>query len=67
MKPHPTDHLSLAFGVLFLTIAGWWLIAQVTDLGVSLQVMGWLVAGLLVVVGGVGIMVAIRSGRSRGE
>ncbi len=67
MKPHPTDHLSLAFGVLFLTIAGWWLIAQVTDLVVSLQVMGWLVAALLVVVGGVGIMVAIRSGRSPGE
>lgn len=67
MKPHPTDHLSLAFGVLFLTIAGWWLIAQVTDLVVSLQVMGWLVAGLLVAVGGVGIVVAIRSGRSPDE
>lgn len=67
MKPHPTDHLSLAFGVLFLTVAGWWLIAQVTDLVVSLQVMGWLVAALLVVVGAVGIMVAIRSGRSPGE
>lgn len=67
MKPHPTDHLSLAFGVLFLTIVGWWLIAQVTDLVVSLQVMGWLVAALLVVVGGVGVMVAIRSGRSPGE
>lgn len=67
MKPHPTDQLSLAFGVLFLTIAGWWLIAQVTDLVVSLQVMGWLVAGLLVAVGGIGIVVAIRSGRSPGE
>jgi len=67
VKPHPTDHLSLAFGVLFLTIAGWWLIAQVTDLVVSLQVMGWLVAGLLVAAGGVGIVAAIRSGRSPGE
>jgi hypothetical protein len=67
VKPHPTDHLSLAFGVLFLTIAGWWLIAQVTDLGVSLQVMGWLVAGLLVAVGGVGVVVAIRSGRRSRE
>jgi hypothetical protein len=67
VKPHPTDHLSLAFGVLFLTIAGWWLIAQATDLVVSLRVMGWLVAGLLVTVGGVGVVTAIRSGRSSGE
>lgn len=63
MKPHSTDHVSLAFGVLFLTIAGWWLIAQVTDLSVSVHVMGWLVAGLLVAVGGVGVLSAIRSGR----
>ncbi|HEX2417943.1 MAG TPA: hypothetical protein VHJ83_07450 [Micromonosporaceae bacterium] len=62
MKPHNTDHLSLAFGVLFLAVAGWWLIAQITDLTVSAHVMAWLVAGLLMVVGAVGIITAIRSG-----
>jgi hypothetical protein len=62
VKPHSTDHLSLAFGVLFLAVSGWWLVAQVTDLTVSIQVMGWLVAGLLVAVGAVGIITAIRSG-----
>lgn len=62
MKPHHTDHLSLAFGVLFLVVAGWWLIAQITDLTVSVHVMAWLVAGLLMVVGAVGIITAIRSG-----
>lgn len=67
MKPHPTDHLSLAFGVLFLAVAGWWLIAQVTNLSVSIRVMGWLVAGLLVAIGAVGIFTAIRSGRGSSD
>lgn len=63
MKPHSTDHISLVFGVLFLGVAGWWLIATLTDLRVNLHVVGWLVAGLLVTVGGVGVFRAVRSGR----
>jgi hypothetical protein len=52
---------------LFLAVAGWWLIAQVTNLSVSIRVMGWLVAGLLVAIGAVGIFTAIRSGRGSSD
>ncbi|MGH3661657.1 MAG: hypothetical protein ACRDT8_15670 [Micromonosporaceae bacterium] len=63
MRPHRTDTASLVFGLLFLGIAGWWLLAQITDFSLSLEVMAWLGAGVLVTVGGLGIAAAIRSGR----
>ena len=46
MKPHRTDGVSLIFALIFLAVAGWWLIAQVVDL--ALPAVGWFVAGGLI-------------------
>lgn len=64
MKPHRTDGISLSFGLIFLLIAAWWAVAQV--LTVRLPAAGWLVAGVLILFGTLGLLGAIRSGR-RGE
>jgi hypothetical protein len=61
MKPHRTDGVSLSFGLIFLTVAMWWAIAQVT--AIKLPALGWLAAGALILFGVVGVLSAIRSGR----
>lgn len=63
MKSHPTDLLSLVFGLLFLGAAGWWLTARLVPL--DLATIGWLVAGGLVALGGVGIVHALTTARRR--
>lgn len=60
MKAHRTDLLSLAFGLLFLATAAWWLLAQLLGLVVPL---GWLLAGVLVVIGALGLLGAVRAAR----
>jgi len=62
MKRHRTDGVSLTFGLIFLLIAGWWLIAQSVD--VPLPRVGWIVAGGLILLGVLGLVGALRSGRS---
>jgi hypothetical protein len=61
MKPHRTDGVSLSFGLIFLAVAMWWAIAQVT--AIRLPALGWLAAGALILFGVVGVLSAIRSGR----
>lgn len=61
MKPHRTDGISLSFGLVFVLVALWWAITQVVN--VHLPAVGWLVAGALILFGGVGLLGAIRSGR----
>ena len=61
MKPHRTDGVSLSFGLIFLLIAAWWAVAQVVT--VRLPAAGWLVAGVLILFGALGLLGAIRSGR----
>jgi hypothetical protein len=61
MRPHRTDGISLSFGLIFLMVAVWWAVAQVTS--VHLPAAGWLVAGGLILFGVVGLLGAIRSGR----
>ncbi|MEV4638193.1 hypothetical protein AB0J80_12660 [Actinoplanes sp. NPDC049548] len=61
MKPHRTDGISLSFGLIFALVALWWAISQVVEL--RLPALGWLVAGLLIFFGAVGLLGAIRSGR----
>jgi hypothetical protein len=51
----------LAFGAVFLLIAGWWLIGQRIDLG--LPQLGWLVALGLIALGALGLLGALRGGR----
>ncbi|WP_232534013.1 hypothetical protein [Plantactinospora sp. KBS50] len=60
MKAHRTDQVSLIFAILFLAIAGWWLVAQLLDLVVP--ALGWFVAGGLILLGMLGLVGALRSG-----
>lgn|SRR5690606_22775545 len=62
MKAHRTDGVSLVFALMFLALAGWWLLAQFLDL--SLPAVGWFVAGALILIGLLGLFGALRSGRS---
>lgn len=61
MKPHRTDGVSLTFALVFLFIAGWWFIAQLFHL--PLPAVGWFVASALILLGALGLMGALRSGK----
>ena len=62
MKAHRTDGVSLTFGLIFLAITAWWLVAQLLDL--SLPDIGWILAGALILIGVLGLLGALRSGRA---
>jgi len=61
MNRHRTDAVSLAFGAVFLLIAGWWVVGRTIDIG--LPAFGWLLALALIVVGGLGLLGALRGPR----
>jgi hypothetical protein len=61
MKAHRTDIVSFAFGLTFVTLALWWLLARI--LGLTLPPVGWFLAGALVLIGLLGLVGALRSGR----
>lgn len=61
MKAHRTDLVSFAFGLVFLALSAWWLLAQL--LGLSLPPVGWFLAGALILIGVFGLVGALRSGR----
>ncbi|RZU78123.1 hypothetical protein EV384_6875 [Micromonospora kangleipakensis] len=61
MKAHRTDLVSLAFGLVFLALSIWWLLARI--LGLTLPPVGWFLAGGLILVGVLGLVGALRSGR----
>lgn len=63
MKRHRTDGLSLTFGLLFLAIVAWWLVAGIVNL--SLPHVGWFVAAALILLGALGLAGALRGGRNR--
>lgn len=62
MKAHRTDGVSLSFGVIFLLVVGWWVAGQAVD--VDLPALGWFAAGALILFGGIGLLGALRSGRT---
>ncbi|GAB3798666.1 hypothetical protein [Micromonospora zhanjiangensis] len=64
MKAHRTDGVSLTFALLFLAVLGWWLAARLFDL--SSPALGWFVAGGLILLGLLGLLGALRSGRPAG-
>jgi hypothetical protein len=62
MNRHRTDAISLAFGAIFLLIAGWWVVGRTVDIG--LPTFGWVLALALIVVGAVGLVGALRGPRA---
>jgi hypothetical protein len=60
MNRHRTDAVSLAFGAVFLLVAGWWVIGRTIDVG--LPTLGWAVALGLIVIGVLGLLGALRGG-----
>jgi hypothetical protein len=67
MKRHRTDGVSLVFGVVFLLVAAWRLLGQTVHIG--LGTLAWVVALALILIGGVGLLGALRgrdeAGRER--
>ncbi|GGK92278.1 hypothetical protein [Mangrovihabitans endophyticus] len=61
MKPHRADGVSLSFGLIFVLVAAWWAVSRVVHL--RLPTLGWLIAGMLILFGMIGLLRAIRSGR----
>ncbi|GGR84573.1 hypothetical protein GCM10010169_31080 [Micromonospora fulviviridis] len=61
MKAHRTDIVSFAFGLAFLGLSAWWLLARI--LGLALPPVGWFLAGALILIGLLGLVGALRSGR----
>lgn len=61
MKAHRTDLVSFSFGLVFLALSVWWLLARI--LGLAIPPVGWFLAGALIVVGVLGLVGALRSGR----
>ncbi|HET8659416.1 MAG TPA: hypothetical protein VFM55_10510 [Micromonosporaceae bacterium] len=61
MKAHRTDGLALTFGVVFLVIVAWWAVAVTVDL--TLPHIGWFVAAALILLGVLGLVGVLRSGR----
>lgn len=61
MNRHRTDAVSLAFGAIFIFLAGWWAVGRSIDIG--LPTFGWVVAVGLIVVGALGLLGALRRGQ----
>ena len=61
MKRHSTDLMSLVFGVIFLGVAGWWLIAQYVTIDVPH--LGWITAAVLIILGVLGLAGSLRGER----
>jgi hypothetical protein len=59
-KPRP-DITAMVFGLVFMGISGWWFLARRDGFGLSS--LGFILAGLLIVVGIAGITTALRNSR----
>lgn len=64
MKKHPVDVVSLIFGLIFVGIAAWWLLARVSAVALPA---GWVIAIALVVIGAIGLLAAIRPGHRESD
>jgi hypothetical protein len=58
MNRHRTDAISLVFGVIFLLVASWGLLGRTVHIG--LGTLAWAVAVALIVLGGLGLLGALR-------
>jgi hypothetical protein len=55
------DSSALIFGIVFLAIAGWWLLDRLVNW--HLANAGWIIAGALIAIGVAGVARAFRSPR----
>jgi hypothetical protein len=62
MSRHATDVVALTAGCVFLAIVAVWALAKTVT--IDLPSMGWFAAGLLVVLGAVGLVAAVRPNNS---
>ena len=58
MKTHEPDMVSLIWGVLFLVVAAGWFLAKVVE--VHLPSAGWILAALMIAMGVLGLVSALR-------
>jgi hypothetical protein len=58
MNKHDVDAVSLGFGVAFLAVVAWWLVARLIE--VDLPGLGWFAAAGLIVLGVLGLFAATR-------
>ena len=63
MKKHEPDMVSLIWGVMFLVVVTCWVLAKVV--GVDLPSAGWTFALLMVAIGAVGLVGAVRPKKLR--
>lgn len=63
MKRHPTDGVSLTFGLFFLCLCLWWLIARYVNVDLDIPHLGWIVAVGLIALGVAGVSASLRSGK----
>jgi hypothetical protein len=61
MSPRRVDSSALIFGIIFLAVAGWWLLDRFVNWHIANG--GWIVAGVLIAAGVIGIGRALRSPR----
>jgi membrane protease YdiL (CAAX protease family) len=64
MKRHRTDALSLVFGLIFLVFVGLW--AAGGSVHIGLPAVGWVIALALLVLGGIGLLGALRGKEGNG-
>jgi len=67
MKRHQTDGVSLTFGLFFLGLCLWWLIARYVDVDVDIPHLGWILAVGLIALGVIGVAASLRSGQRHGR
>jgi hypothetical protein len=60
MKRHPTDTVSLVFGLIFLGIVGLWVVGLFVD--IDIPHLGWIAALGLIVLGLLGVVASLRGG-----
>jgi hypothetical protein len=63
LNRHHTDAVSLGFGLAFLALVGWWLIAR--WVAIDPPGIGWLFGGALVMLGILGVLATLITWRGR--